>query len=157
MFMRILFRTIPFNVLIRYYYLNLEQCDNLCSPNGGNYSHTHTHTPPPPPHPPTPTFWKSMNLDLCVSRWKRARLLHTGLRQMVGRAYLNCCGTSLITPWQSMHRKVPLTWGRGGGRGAGSGSGHNGPCACVCVGVCTCACACSPARGARGASGPPGR
>lgn len=50
-----------------------------------------------------------MNLDLCVSRWKRARLLQTGFLQMVGGEYLNCCGTSLIIPWQSMHRKVPLT------------------------------------------------
>lgn len=56
------------------------------------------------------TFWKSMNLDLCVSRWKRERLLQTGFLQMVGGEYLNCCGTSLITAWQSMHRKVPLTW-----------------------------------------------
>lgn len=50
-----------------------------------------------------------MNFDLCVSRWKRERLLHTGLRQMVGGEYLNCCGTSLISAWQSRHWKVPLT------------------------------------------------
>lgn len=56
------------------------------------------------------TFWKSMNLDLCVSRWKRERLLQTGFLQMVGGQYLNCWGTSLITAWQSMHRKVPLTY-----------------------------------------------
>lgn len=55
------------------------------------------------------TFWKSMNLDLFVSRRKRLRLLHTGLRQMLGWVYLNCCSTSLIIPWQSKHRKVPLT------------------------------------------------
>lgn len=55
------------------------------------------------------TFWKSMNLDLCVSRWKRERLLHTGFLQMVGGEYLNCWGTSLITAWQSKHTKVPLT------------------------------------------------
>lgn len=55
------------------------------------------------------TFWKSINLDLLVSRRKRLRLLHTGLRQMLGWVYLNCCSTSFITPWQSKHRKVPLT------------------------------------------------
>lgn len=49
------------------------------------------------------TFWKSMNFDLCVSRWKRERLLHTGFLQMVGGEYLNCCGTSLISAWQSIH------------------------------------------------------
>lgn len=58
------------------------------------------------------TFWKSMNLDLCVSRWKRARLLQTGFLQMVGGEYLNCWGTSLIRAWQSMHRNVPLTCSR---------------------------------------------
>lgn len=60
------------------------------------------------------TFWKSMNLDLCVSRWKRERLLQTGFLQMVGGEYLNCWGTSLIMAWQSMHWKVPLTCQHGG-------------------------------------------
>lgn len=44
------------------------------------------------------------------------RLLQTGFLQMVGGEYLNCWGTSLISPWQSMHRKVPLTCDHKGGR-----------------------------------------
>lgn len=35
-------------------------------------------------------------------------LAQTGFRHMFGCVYLNCCSTSLITVWQSKHRKVPL-------------------------------------------------
>lgn len=63
-------------------------------------------------HPIQPhrcTFWKSTNLDLFVSSRNLLLLAQTGFLQMFGCVYLNCCSTSLITVWQSRHRKVPLT------------------------------------------------
>lgn len=61
-----------------------------------------------PQHHPC-TFWKSTNLDLLVSSRNLLLLAQTGFLQMFGWVYLNCCSTSLITVWQSRHRKVPLT------------------------------------------------
>lgn len=61
-----------------------------------------------PQHHPC-TFWKSTNLDLFVSSRNLLLLAQTGFLQMFGWVYLNCCSTSLITVWQSRHRKVPLT------------------------------------------------
>lgn len=61
------------------------------------------------PQSPHCTFWKSTNLDLFVSSRNLLLLAQTGFLQMFGCVYLNCCSTSLITVWQSRHRKVPLT------------------------------------------------